>query len=222
MRRGDEVEMTVENALDVPTTVHWHGLLVPGESDGGPQQLIDAGRVWKPILKVNQPAATLWYHPHPHHDTGRQIWMGLGGMLIVSDDADARLGLPHAFGIDDLPLILQDRSFGSDGSLDYGPSPLDTVYGARGDTVIVNGAIAPFARVPPGVVRLRLLNAANAQNFELRFRDRRTFSSSRPMPACWPRRCRSRSFASRPPKDSKCWSISRTGNRSCLKPVRTS
>ena len=39
----------------------------------------------------------------------------------------------------------------------------------------MNGAIAPFAKVPPGLVRLRLLNAANAQNFELRFSDRRTF-----------------------------------------------
>jgi cuproxidase len=175
VRRGDAVEMTVENALDVPTTLHWHGLLVPGESDGGPQQLIDPGHAWRPILKVDQPPATLWYHPHPHHDTGRQIWMGMAGMLIVSDDSDSRLGLPHAFGVDDLPLIIQDRSFGTDGSLDYGPSPLDTVYGARGDTVIVNGAIAPFAKVPPGIVRLRLLNAANAQNFELRFRDRRTF-----------------------------------------------
>jgi blue copper oxidase len=45
----------------------------------------------------------------------------------------------------------------------------------RGDTVIVNGAIAPLAKVPPGLVRLRLLNAANAQNFELRFSDHRTF-----------------------------------------------
>ena len=36
LRRGDEVEMTVENALDVDTTVHWHGLLVPGDVDGGP------------------------------------------------------------------------------------------------------------------------------------------------------------------------------------------
>lgn len=38
LRRGDEVEMTVENALDVDTTVHWHGLQLPGEVDGGPHQ----------------------------------------------------------------------------------------------------------------------------------------------------------------------------------------
>jgi FtsP/CotA-like multicopper oxidase with cupredoxin domain len=35
MRRGDEVQMTVENALGFDTTVHWHGLLVPGDVDGG-------------------------------------------------------------------------------------------------------------------------------------------------------------------------------------------
>jgi Multicopper oxidase len=40
VRCGDEVQVTVENALNTVTTVHWHGLLVPGYNDGGPQQLI--------------------------------------------------------------------------------------------------------------------------------------------------------------------------------------
>jgi blue copper oxidase len=175
MRRGDKIEMTVENALDSVTTVHWHGLLVPGDCDGGPQQLIHPNDRWRPVLKIDQPAATLWFHPHPHHDTARQIYMGLTGMIIVDDGTDARLGLPRTFGIDDLPLILQDRSLASDGSLEYETDGLAIVYGARGDTVIVNGAIAPVAKVPPGLVRLRLLNAANAQNFVLRFSDQRTF-----------------------------------------------
>ena len=175
MHRGDEIEMTVDNALDTVTTVHWHGLLVPGDKDGGPQQLIPPGGRWRPVLKIDQPAATLWFHPHPHHDTARQIYMGLTGMMIVDDGTDARLGLPRTFGNDDLPLILQDRSFASDGSIQYETDSLAIVYGARGDTVIVNGAIAPVAKVPPGLVRLRLLNAANAQNFELRFSDQRTF-----------------------------------------------
>ena len=74
--------------------------------------------------------------------------------------------------------MLQDRQFDSDGSIEYDNktlSALDIAYGARGDTVIVNGATAPVARVPTGLVRLRLLNAANAQNFELRFSERRIF-----------------------------------------------
>ena len=178
LRRGDEVEMTVENALNTVTTVHWHGLLVPGHNDGGPQQPIKPGDMWRPILKIDQAAATLWFHPHPHHDTARQIYMGLTGMIIVDDGSDARLGVPRTFGVDDLPIILQDRSFDADGSIEYDNNTLnalDIAYGARGETVIVNGAIAPVAKVPRGLIRLRLLNAANAQNFELRFNDRRTF-----------------------------------------------
>ena len=75
VRRGDEVEMVVENHLDAATTVHWHGLLVPGHNDGGPQQLIQPGKRWRPVLKIDQPAATLWFHPYPHGDTARQIYM---------------------------------------------------------------------------------------------------------------------------------------------------
>ena len=178
LRRGDEVRDDGRERARFVTTVHWHGLLVPGNNDGGPQQLIHPGDTWRPVLKIDQPAATLWFHPHPHHDTARQIYMGLSGMIIVDDGSDARLGLPRTFGVDDLPIIIQDRSFDSDGSIEYDNddlNPLEIIYGARGETIIVNGAIAPFAKVPPGLVRLRLLNAANAQNFELRFSDKRTF-----------------------------------------------
>jgi blue copper oxidase len=178
LQRGDEVQVTVQNALDTVTTVHWHGLLTPGHNDGGPQQLIQPGKSWRPVLKINQPAATLWFHPHPHHDTARQIYMGLSGMIIVDDGSDARLNLPRTYGVDDLPIILQDRSFDLDGSIGYDNNDLnalDIAYGARGETIIVNGAIAPVAKVPAGLVRLRLLNAANAQNFDLRFKDGRPF-----------------------------------------------
>jgi len=175
LRRGDEVEMTIENALDVDTTVHWHGLLLPGDFDGGPHQIIKPGNTWRPRLKIEQPATTAWFHPHPHHDTARQIYMGLAGLIIVDDGSDAALGLPRTYGVDDLPIILQDRSFDDDGSLSYDLDPLTIQYGLRGDSFIANGVVGAVARVPSGLVRLRILNAANAQNFDLRFSDRRQF-----------------------------------------------
>ena len=177
LRRGDEVEMTVENALDRDTTVHWHGLLVPGDVDGGPHQVIKSGSTWRPRLKIDQPATTAWFHPHLHHDTARQVYMGLTGLIVVDDGSDTRLGLPHTYGIDDFPIVLQDRAFDSDGSLvyDLDPDPLTIQYGTRGDTIIANGVVNPVANVPCGLVRLRILNAANAQNFDLRFSDRREF-----------------------------------------------
>jgi blue copper oxidase len=178
VRRGDEVQVTVENALDAVTTVHWHGLLVPGYNDGGPQHPIKPGNTRRLVLKIDQPSATLWFHPHPHHDTARQTYMGLTGIIIVDDGSDARLDLPRTYGLDDLPIVLQDRSIDSAGSIGYDNNDLnalDIAYGDRGDTIIVNGAITPVAKVPSGLVRLRLLNAANAQNFDLRFKDQRTF-----------------------------------------------
>jgi blue copper oxidase len=175
LRQGDEVEMTVENALDIDTTLHWHGLLVPGDVDGGPHRVIKSGSTWRPRLKIDQPASTLWFHPHQHHDTARQIYMGLAGLILVDDGSDARLELPHTYGIDDFPIIVQDRSFETDGSLLYDLDPLTIQYGLRGNSVIANGVVAPFAKVPGGLVRLRILNAANAQNFDLRFSDKRKF-----------------------------------------------
>lgn len=167
--------MTVENALDVDTTVHWHGLRVPGHIDGGPHQVIKPRGTWRPRLKIEQPAATAWFHPHLHHDTARQVYMGLTGLIIVDDGSDARLGLPHTYGVDDFPIILQDRSFDSDGSLLYDLDGLTVQYGSRGYTIMANGVVNPVAKVPSGLVRLRILNAANAQNYDLRFSDRREF-----------------------------------------------
>jgi len=175
VHKGDDVEFTVENRLDRDTTAHWHGVLVPAAVDGGPHLLIKPGEAWRPVLRIDQPETTAWYHPHPHGDTGRQVYMGLAGLMIIEDGTGERLGLPRSYGIDDLPIILQDRQIDRDGSLLYNTGGPTRMVGMRGDTLLVNGAISPVAKVPRGLVRLRLLNAANARNFDLRFADGRTF-----------------------------------------------
>jgi FtsP/CotA-like multicopper oxidase with cupredoxin domain len=71
--------------------------------------------------------------------------------------------------------VLQDKRFGRNGEMVYAPDMMDLMHGFAGDTLLVNGAIGPVADVPAGFVRLRLLNAANARNFDLRFADRRPF-----------------------------------------------
>jgi len=175
LRKGDEVQITVENRLDRDTTAHWHGVLVPAAVDGGPHVVIKPGSTWRPVLKIDQPETTAWYHAHPHYDTGRQVYMGLTGLVIIEDGTGERLGLPRSYGVDDLPIILQDRQFDRNGSLLYSAAGPSRMMGVRGDTLIVNGVFAPVAQVPRSLVRLRLLNAANARNFNLRFGDGRAF-----------------------------------------------
>ena len=48
LKQGDTVQMNVRNELDEPTTTHWHGMHLPAATDGGPLQVIPAGKSWSP------------------------------------------------------------------------------------------------------------------------------------------------------------------------------
>lgn len=172
--RNDDVEMFVTNQLAEDTTVHWHGLLIPGELDGGPHQIIRTGETWRPVLPIRQAGATLFYHSHAHGRTGVQVYSGLAGLLLIEDDQDKSLGLPSEYGVDDIPLVLQDRQF-EDGIMVVPNGMMARMAGWRGNTILVNGTPDAVARVPAGRIRLRLLNGSNARIFELSFSDRRTF-----------------------------------------------
>jgi blue copper oxidase len=174
-RRGRNARMVVKNRLDFPITTHWHGLHVESQLDGGPKIEIAPGKEWRPELPVDQPAGTLWYHSHVHGRTANQVYAGLAGMIIVDDPDAPPSGLPQRYGEDDLPLVLQDRAFGTDGSLYYVKRGPALMHGFRGDTILVNGAVTPTASVPSGLVRLRLLNGSNARIYHLRFADNRAF-----------------------------------------------
>jgi len=73
----------VHNELPEATTVHWHGMHLPLRMDGGPHQPIAPGATWSPEWTVDQPAATLWYHPHPHGSTASHVYRGLAGLFIT-------------------------------------------------------------------------------------------------------------------------------------------
>lgn len=174
VHRGDDVEIAVTNALGEDTTVHWHGLLIPGEMDGGPHQLIRPGMTWRPVLSVRQPAATLFYHAHVHERTAEQVYSGLAGVLLVTDEEEQALGLPSEYGVDDLPLVLQDRQF-ENGRLVIPQGGVSLMMGRRGDTLLVNGTPNPVAVVPRRLVRLRFVNGSNARVYDLAFSDDRAF-----------------------------------------------
>ena len=170
--RGDEVRMHVRNALSDETSVHWHGLEVEGTADGGPHQVIPENEIWEPVFSIDQPAATLWFHPHVIGTTAIQVYYGLAGLLIVEDENAKSLNLPDEYGVNDIPLIIQDRSFSEDGSFLYYDNMMD---GAYGDHILVNGAITPYLEVDQVKMRFRIVNGANARNFDLRLSDRSEF-----------------------------------------------
>jgi FtsP/CotA-like multicopper oxidase with cupredoxin domain len=169
--RGERVRVLVENRLSETTSVHWHGMHLPARCDGGPHQPIGAGRLWQPEWVIDQPAATLWYHPHPHGETEFQVTRGLAGLFYLDDGTNP--DLPHRYGVDDIPLILQDRSFDSRGRFVMRGR---SVTGLLGDKILVNGTYNPHLPATNSRVRLRILNASTARIYYLAFADAREFA----------------------------------------------
>ena len=171
-RRGRPMVVTVRNELPVPTSTHLHGGVTPAESDGFPTDLItpagyspapphqhgmpgklhDTSRDYS--YPMTQRAATLWYHDHRMDFTGPQVWRGLAGMFIVTDEQEEALPLPRDER--DIPLMICDRAFDADGSLLYPMRDMamsapgakgDFVSGIFGDVILVNGAAWPRLEV---------------------------------------------------------------------------
>lgn len=174
LRRGQTVAVDFANRLPEPTMVHWHGLVIPGAVDGGPHRPVPPGGHWRPRLSIDQPAATLWFHPHFYPTTAVQVLKGLAGLLIINDEETDRLPLPAHWGIDDIPLVIQDRRFRRNGSFFDRMNLTAVTNGYVGNVALVNGTHYPEARTARGWVRLRLLNGSNARSYRLKASDGRS------------------------------------------------
>jgi suppressor of ftsI len=169
--RGDQVSFDVINQLNESSTLHWHGMRLPAVMDGGPHQMIEAGAIWEPYWTIEQPAATTWYHPHLHGKTAQHVYRGLAGLFIVEDEDSKKL--PSEYGINDIPIIIQDKLFKGDGSFNENMSM--TPFGLLGNQILVNGTYDPYLEITASQVRFRLLNGSNARAYNIGFSDNRSF-----------------------------------------------
>ena len=71
------------------------------------------------------------------------------------------------YGVDDIPLIIQDRRFNRDGSFAYLSAMHDVMMGYKGDAILVNGTIDPHLALRRQRTRLRILNASNSRIYTL-------------------------------------------------------
>ncbi|WP_267201784.1 multicopper oxidase family protein [Limosilactobacillus kribbianus] len=169
-KRGKTIHVHLVNHLPEVTTFHWHGLAIPGPiEDGGCHAPVYPGKSRDVTFKINQPAAFVWLHAHPCPATAEQVWHGLAGGAIVQDEHEASLPLPRNYGVDDIPLILQDRRFHENNQWDY-RADYDP-DGVAGPTPMINGTINPYFDVTTQRVRLRFLDGANRREFRLHFSD---------------------------------------------------
>lgn len=167
LHKGDFVQMHVQNNLDDTTTIHWHGMHVSAENDGGPHTPIAPGTTWEPGFTILDKAATYWYHPHLHKHTDAHVSKGIAGMIIVRDDEEGALNLPRTYGMDEFPLVIQTKDFDADNQI--------VVHSNNDDVVMVNATLDPYLDVPAQVVRFHVLNGSSQRTFNLGLNDNQTF-----------------------------------------------
>ena len=162
---GEILQANLSNALGEPTNVHWHGLLTPAEMDGHPADLIGAGGNFIYSFPVINRAGMYWYHAHPDLFTAKQAYLGLAGLVKVTDTEEQALGLPS--GDFEIPIVIQDKLLRNNDALEYSPGMMDVMNGLLGDHVLVNGIHAPFLDVATRMYRLRILNGSNGRIYNL-------------------------------------------------------
>ncbi|MBL7825308.1 MAG: multicopper oxidase domain-containing protein [Saprospiraceae bacterium] len=162
LEKGETVAINVHNQLGDTTTTHWHGLHVSPSNDGSPHTPIMEGDTWAPVFEVMDNAATYWYHPHLHGKTLSQVVKGMAGFIIVRDAVESALVLPRTYGVDDVPLVFQWKTFNASKQI------VET--DEQDNEVLVNGVLRGSAlNLPAQVVRLRLLNGSSHRYFDFGF-----------------------------------------------------
>ncbi|MGD8519868.1 MAG: multicopper oxidase domain-containing protein [Desulfobacterales bacterium] len=170
VHKGQRVRIRFTNDIPQETIVHWHGLHVPADMDGHPRYVIPRGQTYIYEFEVRNRAGTYWYHPHPHGMTGPQVYGGLAGLFLVSDDEEKDAGLPT--GEYDIPLVIQDRAFDNSNQLIYlSGHHMEQMTGFLGDWILVNGNPDFILPVATRAYRLRLLNGSNSRIYKLAWQD---------------------------------------------------
>ena len=164
IKQGERLRVPVINNLPDLTTVHWHGLRMENAMDGVPfltQPPIRPGKIFTYDFQAKD-AGTFWYHPH--FNSAEQVGRGLSGALIVEEFDPVEVDR-------DLVWVVDDWRIEEDGSLMPFGDFHDAAHGGRiGIVATVNGKAGEPLTVRSGErIRLRLINAANARVFGLRF-----------------------------------------------------
>src|SRR6266699_5765131 len=163
----------------VRLTTHLHGAFVAADSDGNPAITPngfgpgDTQLVHYTNQLPENPAALLWFHDHGLGATRLNVFAGLAAAYLLRDQYDTGVE-PNLIGIPggayEIPLVIQDRQFSTDGKFFY---PTSDIEGAIwigeyfGDVMLVNGKVWPYLNVEPRMYRFRILNGCNARILNL-------------------------------------------------------
>ena len=157
----------VTNEIQMPTTIHWHGIRIDNRFDGVPgvtQPAIQQGETFTYRVKVPD-AGMFWYHPHTREDVQQDLGL-FGNLLVTSPDPDY-YGPAHREEV----FVLDDMLMDEQGVIPWGESaPTHALMGRLGNVMMVNGQTDYRLRAQRGeVIRFYLTNVANSRTFNVTF-----------------------------------------------------
>lgn len=182
---GERVRIYVTNRLQVPTSVHWHGIYLPAGMDGVSgltQPHIRPGETFKYEWSLRQHGTFMY---HSHHDSMTQEGMGLIGMLIIHPRNPA-----PEYSVDrDFALLL------SEWAIEPGTSRPNTLESTGFNILTINGkcfpSTDPLVCKTGDKVRIRLGNLSAMDHHPIHvhgyhFRITATDGEDIPLSAQWP------------------------------------
>jgi FtsP/CotA-like multicopper oxidase with cupredoxin domain len=166
--QGATVTITLVNALDQPTSIHWHGIRLDNRSDGVPaftQEAVAPGAHF--TYRLHFPDAGIyWYHPHVREDTQQEL--GLYGNIRVQSPRPDYFGPANR----EQTLIVDDLLLTDEGELvPFGRNATTHAFMGRfGNVFLVNGEPRWRLAAKRGeVIRFLLTNVSNARTLNLSF-----------------------------------------------------
>jgi FtsP/CotA-like multicopper oxidase with cupredoxin domain len=175
--QGQRIRVRYVSGVNVPTSIHWHGMLLPNDMDGAAGITQPAVRRGGSFLYdfAPGPPGTRWYHDHAFSLASAR---GLFGMFVVEDPNDEPADREFALVFHDVPkwssveAAMRGRSaapmsdpMGSGQSMQMMPAQMgdEVAYAAH----CINGAAYPYGKkLAVGLgdrVRLRMLNTSPTQ-----------------------------------------------------------
>jgi FtsP/CotA-like multicopper oxidase with cupredoxin domain len=161
------IAVRFHNRIDLPSTVHWHGVRLDNRFDGVPGLTQEAVRVGGDfVYTIHFPdAGVYWYHPHVREDIEQA--MGLfGNMVVDSPDRDYYSPVNR-----EQALVLDDLLINADTLIPFGREGPDfTLMGRVGNVLLVNGEPRYALHVKKGdVVRYLITNVSSSRTWNLSF-----------------------------------------------------
>lgn len=170
LQRGDFAKFHWTNRLNQRIAINIQGLEAEGELYGGISRTLPPRQSWSPVVPITQPASTCLYQACTWRKSAYQTYRGLVGLCII-DDPTTHENLPHQYGVNDIPLILQDMQLNGEGEQLFQINQNHFL----GNRLFVNGQENPYLNVGSEIIRLRLANASVSRTYHLHFEDNRPF-----------------------------------------------